>query len=354
MSLALFVEAPLLAWAERLRVRFVSTAALAVLAAAMALSAAAPNAWVLLAALALYGPASGVALAASEGTLVEARPHERERTLTRITFAGIAGDALVPALLIALIPFGLGWRAVASLAAAAALALAIAHWRTRELDLPFASGDDEGDEEEAAEGEPRPPLRELAQLVRSSPVLVGWLLVALVSDLLDEALVAFAAAHLADFAATPQRMLAIAAWTLGDFVGIVALEVALRRARPLHVLRFAALVAALALAAFWLTRSVAVATLALGFVGAAAIAFHPLLKARAYAALPGRPAMVNAINALLQPAHVAAPLALAWVAGAHGTSAAMGLLCLAPLVVAVAAFRARDARALPNQSQLFR
>jgi len=343
MSLALLVEAPILAWAERWRVRAVSASALAVLAAAMALSAAAPNVWVLLAALALYGPASGIALAASEGTLVEARPHERERTLTRLTFAGIAGDALVPLLLLAAVPLGLGWRAVAWLAAAAALALAVVHWRTPSLDRPFAlDGDGEVDDEGAGEGEPRPPLRELAHVVRNNPALVGWLAVALVSELLDEVLVAFSAAHLAEFATPQQRMLVIGAWTLGDVVGIVLLDAALHRVRPLRALRFSAVVAALALVAFWLTRSPVLAALALGFVGAASITFHPLLRARAYAALPGRPAMVNAINALLQPAHLASPLALAWIAGAHGTSAAMGLLCLAPIAVAVAAFRARD------------
>jgi predicted MFS family arabinose efflux permease len=344
MSLALFVEAPLLAWAERLRVRVVSAAALAVVAAAMALSAAAPNAWVLLAALALYGPASGVALAASEGTLVEAQPHERERTLTRLAFAGIAGDALVPLLLLAATWLGFGWRGVAWVASAAALGLALAHWRTPSLDRPFASDSDAGDEERAGEGEPSPPLRELAHVLRNNPALVGWLAVALASDLLDEVLVAFSAAHLAEFATTQQRMLVIVAWTLGDLAGIVALEAALHRVRPLRALRFAAVVATLALVAFWLTRSPAAAALALGFVGAAAITFHPLLRARAYAALPGRPAMVSAINALLQPAHLASPLALAWVASAHGASAAIGLLCLGPLAVALAAFRARDRR----------
>lgn len=86
------------------------------------------------------------------------------------------------------------------------------------------------------------------------------------------------------------------------------------------------------------------AALALGFLGASAITFHPLLKARAYAALPGRPAMVNAINALLQPAHLAAPLALGALAGAHGTAVAMAVLALAPVMVLVATLRARERR----------
>jgi hypothetical protein len=139
-----------------------------------------------------------------------------------------------------------------------------------------------------------------------------------------------------------ERVLAIAAWTLGDLLGIAVLAAALRRAPPLRVLRCAALVAALALAAFWQTRSLAFATLALGLVGAASISLHPLLKARAYAALPGRPALVNALAALLAPAHLAAPLALAACAGAHGAASAVGVLCLAPAFIAVAALRARQ------------
>jgi hypothetical protein len=347
MSLALLVEAPLLAWAERGRVRVVSALALAALAGAMALSAAAPNAAVLLFALALYGPASGVALAASEGTLVEAQPAQRERTLTRITFAGILGDGLVPLLLIAATALGLGWRAVSALAALLALALAWTHWRSPALDRPFVEADDE-DTPEAhapalAAAARRPPLRELVRVLRTHPALVGWLLVALVADLLDEVMVAFAAAHLAEFpqATAQQRFLAIGAWTLGDVAGIVALEAALRRVRPLRLLRFAAIVAGVALLALWQTRSIPVAALALGFLGGSAITFHPLLKARAYAALPGRPAMVNAVNALLQPAHLAAPLVLAALAGAHGTPAAIGVLCLAPALVLAAALRAR-------------
>jgi hypothetical protein len=244
MSLGLLMEAPLLAWAERGRVRVASAVALAALAGAMALVAAAPNAPVLLLALALYGPASGVALAASEGTLVESQPEERERTLTRITFAGIVGDALVPSLLIAAATFGFGWRAVAALAAAFALALAGTHWRTRALDRPFVEAEDEDApraDGAGGKGARRPPLRELTRVVRAHPALVGWLFVALVADLLDEVMVAFAAAHLAEFphATAQQRLLAIGAWTLGDVAGIVALEAALRRVRPLRALRFA-------------------------------------------------------------------------------------------------------------------
>ena len=302
----------------------------------------------LLAALALYGPASGVALAAAEGTLVEARPSERERTLTRLTLVGIAGDALVPLLLLALVPLGLGWRAVSALAACAAFALAWRHARSRVLRRPFAQHDDEGERAEEIEQHTEPgvrsPLRELARVARERPALLGWLAVAAVAGVLDELLVAFASAHLAEFtgASAQQRLLALAAWTLGDLAGVLALKAALARVRPLRILRLAALCAGLALALFLFARSVWVAAIGLGLLGASAITFHPLLMARAYAALPGRPALVGACGALFARVSLVAPLGLALLAQAHGTFAAIATLGAAPVAVLVAALRARD------------
>ena len=80
-SLALLVETPLLAWADGARVRTVSSVALAVLGVATVLAGLATGPYVLFAALALYGPASGLAVAASEGLLVESRTDVRERTM---------------------------------------------------------------------------------------------------------------------------------------------------------------------------------------------------------------------------------------------------------------------------------
>lgn len=345
MSLALVVEAPLLALAERVRASRVAGAALLALAAAMALVAAAPSAALLFVGLALYGPASGVALAVSEAAAVASSsagdPAFRERVLARLALAGGVGDALVPTLFFAAAALGLGWRAVAALAAGAALALAFALVRSRALAHPLAPADAEDEAEAGA----APPLRALWQALRERPALAGWLLVGLAADLLDETLVAFAAAHLGAFPGVEaaERAVVLAAWTAGDLVGLAALNLALRRFRPLAVLRVAALAAALALAAFACTRSAAWAALALALLGAASVALHPLLRARAYAALPERPALVGAAAALLAPAHLIAPLALAAFALVGGVPAALFALLGAPLLVAAAAWRARDA-----------
>jgi hypothetical protein len=235
---------------------------------------------------------------------------------------------------------------VCALAALLALALACAHARSRSLDRPFREASD-ADADESAPGE-APILRDLVRTVRAHPALLGWLAVATVADLLDEAMVAFASAHLAAFtgASDAERMVAIGAWVAGDLAGALLLPAALARVRPLRLLQAAALVATAALGALLLTRSSALAAVALAALGAASITFHPLLMARAYAALPGRPALVGACGALFGPASVASPLALGLLAGAWGTSAAIAALALAPLLVALAAWRA--------QSQLLR
>ena len=132
--LAIFVEAPLLAWSERVRVGRFSAAALFTFALACFGAALANGPLLFVLALALYGPASGCALAASEGLLVETRPDERERTIARLTLAGALGDLAVPLLLGALAWFGLGWRVAMAVAGGAALLLAFVHGTSRELD----------------------------------------------------------------------------------------------------------------------------------------------------------------------------------------------------------------------------
>jgi MFS family permease len=144
--LAIFVEAPLLAWSERVRVGRFSAAALFTFALACFGAALADGPLLFVLALALYGPASGCALAASEGLLVETRPDERERTIARLTLAGALGDLAVPLLLGALAWLGLGWRVAMAVAGGAALLLAFVHGTSRELDrLPPKERDDDDD-----------------------------------------------------------------------------------------------------------------------------------------------------------------------------------------------------------------
>ncbi len=164
------------------------------------------------------------------------------------------------------------------------------------------------------------------------------------AGLLDEVLVAFAVVHLDAHtgAGLGERALALGAFTGGGLVGLALLERLLARVSGLRVLTLTAPLALTSLAVFTATRSVSLATLALFTLGAGAATFHPIVSARAYATLPGRPALVGAAASLFTPLEVAAPLALAALAAAWSSAAPLIALALAPIAVGAAALRARE------------
>jgi MFS family permease len=331
-SLAFFVETPLLAWSERVRARWFSAASLAVIALSSFAAAIFQSRWSLLLALAVYGPASGCALAVAEGLLVEAAPHSRERTMARLSFAANAGDLAVPLLLAVLSGYGLGWRAGFVVAGALASLLAIAHGSERSLARlsSAASGDAEGH---------FPTIRETLRTAFSIRPLLGWSFGSASTNLLDEVLVAFSAVHLHALGATiGQRSGAVAAWILGGFVGLAGLERLGGRASGRRVLLCASAVTATAVAVLAATHSTGMGTCALFVIGATGGTLHPLAKARAYGTLPNRPALVNAVGAALLPFEMAAPMAIGIVASRAGSLWAIVCLLVAPAVVAIAAW----------------
>jgi hypothetical protein len=333
-GLAFLTEAPLLAWSERVRPRWFSAAALMVVAVAAAGAAAFPRGWCLLLALSVYGPASGCALAVAEGLLVEGDPEARERTLARLSMAANAGDLAVPVLLALLSCFGLGWRVAFALSAALAAVLAAAHASARSLDCAPAPGVAD------AETEPAPGTLLALRMALARRPLLAWSLACSLTGLLDEVLVALSAVHLQSLGATAAgRSWAVAAWVGGGFVGLAFVERFVRPASVGRVLLGASAVTALAVLVLAVTRSPDVGTGALLVIGVAGSTLHPLTKAQSYAALPGRPALVNAVTSALLPLDMAAPVVLGVVATHAGSAWAIAGLLIAPAGVAIAAWR---------------
>lgn len=353
--LAIFVEAPLLAWSERVRVGRFSAAALFTFALACFGAALANGPLLFVLALALYGPASGCALAASEGLLVETRPDERERTIARLTLAGALGDLSVPLLLGALAWLGLGWRVAMAVAGGAALLLAFVHGTSRELDrLPPKECDDDdasdgsnaephdaapNESHDTEEEEDEPSVLESLRFALSHRRLLAWSAAVALTNWLDEVLVAFVMVRL-DHASSLERAIAVASWTIGFLPGLLLLDRHVARLDTRRALYVAAAVAVLALIVLAAGPSVPVACLALGTLGAATSVLYPLAEARRYAALPGRPALVHAVGALFTPFDALTPLALGALALAFGPEAALLAIVAAPLGIALAAWRA--------------
>lgn len=336
-SLAFFVETPLLVWSERVRARWFSAASLAVLALSSFAAAMFPNRWSLFLALSVYGPASGCALSLAEGLLVEAEPRSRERTMARLSLAANAGDLAVPLLLAILSGYGLGWRAGFVAAGAVASLLAIAHGSARSLDRVSSGGS--GDAEGYA-----PTIRETLRTAFSVRPLLGWSFACAATNLLDEVLVAFSAVHLHALGATiGQRSWAVAAWILGGFAGLAGLERFGERSSIRRALLCASAVTAIAVTVLAATHSTRTGTCALFVIGAAGSTLHPMAKAKAYASLPNRPALVNAVGAALLPFDIAAPMAIGIVASRAGSPWAIVCLLVAPAVVAIATWCLGDA-----------
>ncbi|MFL5421135.1 MAG: hypothetical protein ACJ79Y_10255, partial [Myxococcales bacterium] len=83
MQLLAVVEAPLLALTARWRRRSLLAVSQFAVAGTCALAAASPSHWFLLAALLLYGPATGMACATAQAALVDRAPGDAERVLSR-------------------------------------------------------------------------------------------------------------------------------------------------------------------------------------------------------------------------------------------------------------------------------
>jgi len=332
-ALALFVEAPLLAWSERISARWFSAASLAVVALSAFAAAAFPTGWTLFLALAVYGPASGCALAVAEAVLIESNSRAPERTLARLAIAANAGDLAVPVLLAALSWGGYGWRTACVIAGVLAFGFAIAHGFARTLDRPvtFSGGD----------GADAPPT--VADALRTAfgvPSLLAWSFACTLTNLLDEVLVAFSAVHLHHIGATAgTRSIAVALWVVGGFVGATAVERTVDRFGSRAWLLSASLATAAGVATLALSQSPWVATSALFVIGTTGTTLHPLAKARAYSALPGRPALVNAVSSALLLFDMAAPVALGWVASRAGSAWALAGLLVAPIGVGLTALR---------------
>lgn len=333
-SLSGLLEAPLLVRAERGPRRWMR-GALAVVALAC-FAGAIGNGWMLSVALAIYAPASGVACALAQSELVTRAAHARERAMARWTLAGNVGDLASVGLLslVALGSFGL--RAAFAVAGLLAVAQLLLTART-----PFALPALDEAEENADGGAPA------ARRRGPSPRLLAWLLALTLCSLLDEIVIAFGALHLEERlgASVHERGAVLGALLAGELAGLVLLERLAARTAPLRLLAGTS-AASLVLHLAWVQSDSLASSALLAFLSGAALSpLYPLAMAQAYAAAPGRPALVNALGSLLSPIEWALLPVLAGVlASRAGLSAALAALALQPAaLLALAVWELRSA-----------
>jgi fucose permease len=162
-----------------------------------------------------------------------------------------------------------------------------------------------------------------------------WLFGAGMCTFLDEIALALGTLRVAQDLEGSAAVAAAAATALpvGAVFGAWFTERALRRHSGDRVLLVSALLCLLALVLVASAPSVGWIVPALGLLGLAAAPQYALLQARAYAALPGRPGVVNALSQARVVLDIGGPLALGVIADRFGLGPGLLALSVQPLTV---------------------
>lgn len=306
--------------------------------------------------LAAAGTASGVMCSVAQAELVSG-PLGPDRAMMRWALFSEIGDALTPPLTALVLMAGGSYRGVFLVAATVSVGHGLLLFRSERRVAARATGD--GRPSGASEPEPETagaaiddepeavPLLEAWRAGLRNRALWTWLLAAALCTFLDELVIALAALHAErDLGASPAASVAcVTGAALGAAVGAVLGDRLLASLPAGRILVGSALATLLALAGVVLAPSVVALGAALALLGAAASPQYALLQARAYAASPGRPGVVNALAQTFVVIDIGAPLALGALADRAGLSAALACLAIQPLgVLAVLGWASRRPR----------
>jgi MFS family permease len=308
--------------------------------AGFALAATAHSFGGMLVAIALIFPANGAAVGLAQAALIDQSPGEASRTMTRWTLMGAAGDLLSPLFVAAWTAAGLRWRPLFGLTAGMWLVPALCLWRLPFPRAPAAVG---------PEGEAGPGLKMILKEAAGNARLWRWIAVLVMTGMVDEVFLGFAALYLADDfrAPAPLVSLALGAQMTGSFVGLLLLDRLHDRINGERLLPGMAVVALAGVLLLLRTRSIGLAGTALLVIGLGTAGWYPIAKAAAYQTLPGRSGTVRALCGLTAPLEAALPALAGLIASRFGILAGVGLLGMAPVGVLIVASspaaRAREA-----------
>lgn len=346
--LAFFVEPALLLRLQGKPAHRVTAAALAVFALELLVCGWAPHPLVVALAMVLAGPASGVACSFAQATLVGLERARGDgdlaagRASTRWAFAGALGDVAAPALLVAV---GSGWRSAYFVAAGVAALVALVILRS-----PAGGKTDSPGEADTAT---LPPFT-LRELLSARRVLLAAL-AASACTFLDEIVLGIGALYLEDRLAlgASARSLVLGGWTVAALAGTVAVVAAVERASIARLLVVSGAACGLAFAGALVIDLPAAAAVLLVVAGFFSSWHWPLCQALALRAAGERPLLAGAAGALWGPLELAAPFAVAAVAGTLGSRLAMVLLLVQPAAIVVTGLGfGRDGRRGCKQSAL--
>lgn len=331
-GLALLVEPWLFVLADRHPRKWFVCGGLLAMGAAALLASVATHVALVSVALTLAWIGSGSAVNLAQATLVDARPHERERVLTRWALLGEVGDLLAPALMAGVAVVGASWRTAFVIVGAVMVLWGL--WLSRQ---PFdAIQPVEAEEDDDA---PEPTVLGALREALGRRRLMFWLGATALCDLLDEIVVVFAALYLRDELGlgSVARSAIIAAAIAGAIVGVMITDRLLKTRPAIPLLLWSSVACVVSYVAWLAARDAWSSGLCFFFVGVFAAPMYPIASAQAYAALPGRSGTVNAAAHAFTPLVLAAPWLLGLVADRAGLLVALGLLLLQPAGMLVVA-----------------
>jgi MFS transporter, FSR family, fosmidomycin resistance protein len=315
----------------------------AVLAAGLA-----PSFAVLLVALVVFFPASGVFVSLTQSAALDAGPDRRAQLMARWTLAGSAGDVAGPLLLVAVLAANGSWRvAFVLVAAAAAVSWLIVACTGPSRDVtsagggqPGGSGDPgdlvgdnpAGDEEDP--GQRWPGLR-AAIRIASQAGAFRWLAMLEVADLLLDVLTAFLALYLVAVVHTSPAVAALGvAVRLGaSLAGDALLVGLLERINPLRALRASVWATGVLFPAFLLVPGLGPKLAVLAVLSMVTAPWYPILKAELFQSLHGRSGLAVSLAAAAGLVGGLGPLVVGLLAQQFGMSWAMASLCLVPVLM---------------------
>jgi FSR family fosmidomycin resistance protein-like MFS transporter len=287
--------------------------------------------WVLLGAAILVFPASGAFVTLAQGSLMALHPGKEERMMARWSLSGSLGNLVGPAILAIIFAAGLSWRWGYIILAVAALFLsAIASLS------PFPGSFATSAQNLTWRDELIAMLKGALSAARM-PMLLRWLVLLEVADLMMDIFLSYAPLYFANVAGLNaiHTSLVLSAMMVGSVVGDMIVVPLLEFVRGRKLVRISAWVTLLLLTAFLLLPGVWIKIGLAILLRITTLGWYAILKAEAYAAVPGRPGAVNALNSFSGVISAA----LVWLVGLTaqhwGLANAMWLLALAPLALLV-------------------
>jgi len=297
------------------------------LTAGFALAGSTRSFVLLLVAYALICPADGAGVGLPQAVLIDNAPNDTARTMTRWTLMSSIGDLLSPLVVAAIVALGMGWTMLCWLAAGLCLATALVLWFQR---FPRTTSTEDGEEHIG--------VREIFTGLRKAlrdPLLLRWGTISLITSMLDEVFLGFAALYLHDVLHASEAIIGVVLTfhLIGGLVGLIILDRLIGRIAPARLLIWMTLLALVGIIGFLIIRSIWLSALALFVIDLGAVCWYPIAESAAYARLPGRSGTVRTVIGLGAPFEVVLPGIVGLIAGSFGVLAGVGLLGLAPLLV---------------------